>query len=68
MTYAKTVNPLDPRQQFCEYWPGECNLTADFQFFWVMAPSNQPITELGPLSTSQIADLLGLGTLKSANY
>ena len=33
-----------------------------------LAPSNQPITELGPPSTNQILGLLGLGTLKSANH
>ena len=62
MTYAKTVNPLDPQQQFCDYWPRECNLMADFWSCWVLAPSNQPITELGLLSTNQIAGLLGLCT------
>jgi len=28
----KTVNPLDPRQRFCQYWLRECNLTADNRF------------------------------------
>ena len=46
----KTANPLDPRQQFCQYWPRECNLTTDFWVCWVFAPSNQPIRELGPLA------------------
>ena len=27
---AKTVNHLDERRRFCQYWPRECNLTADF--------------------------------------
>ena len=82
----KTVNPLDPRQQFCQYWLRECNLTADFwiciswhpqisqseswdhyqpiSFWirWILAPSNQPIIELGPLSTNQLLDPLGLST------
>ena len=62
--YPKTVNPLDPRRKFCHYWPRECDLTADFWFFWVLAPSNHPITELEPLSTNQIPGLLSLGTLK----
>ena len=53
---SKTVNPLDPRRKFCQYWPRECNLTAEFD---CLAPSNQPITELGPLSTNQIPGLLG---------
>ena len=35
----------------------------DLQF---LAPSNQPIRELRPLSTNQILDPLDLGTLKSA--
>ena len=30
-----------------------------FWFYWVLAPSNQPITELGPLWTNQIPSLLG---------
>ena len=79
----KTVNPLDAQWRFCQYWPRECNLTADFYFTWVwhpqigqsqswdhyqpirfwvflvLAPSNQPITELVPLSTDQILGLLG---------
>ena len=63
----KTVNLLDERRRFCQYWPRECNLTADLRFCLVLAPSNQPITELGPLSTNQIVDPLDLGTLKSAN-
>ena len=29
---TKTVNHLDERRRFCQYWPRECNLTADF---WV---------------------------------
>ena len=65
---SKTVNPLDPRRKFCQYWPRECNLTADFWFFWVFAPSNHPITELEPLSTNLIPGLLSLGTFKSANH
>ena len=34
----------------------------------LLAPSNQPIRELGPLSTDQMLDPLDLGTLKSANH
>ena len=33
----KTVNPLDPRQGFCQYWPWGCNLTAEFWFCLVLA-------------------------------
>ena len=35
---AKTVKPLDPRRQFCQYWQRECNSTADFWFCWVWHP------------------------------
>ena len=66
--YPKTVNPLDPRRQFCQYWPRECNLTADFRFCWILAPSNQPIREVEPLSTNQLLDPMDLCTLKSANH
>ena len=65
---TKTPNPLFPRWQFCQYCRRECNLTADFWFCWVLALSNHPITELGPLSTYQIPDLLSLGTPKLANH
>lgn len=34
----------------------------------LLAPSNQPIRELEPLSTNQMLDPLDLGTLKSANH
>ena len=33
-----------------------------FWFRWILAPSNQPIIELGPLSTNQILDPPGLST------
>ena len=65
---TKTPNPLFPRRQFCQYCRRDCNLTANFWFCWVLALSNHPITELGPLSTYQIPDLLSLGTPKLANH
>ena len=34
----------------------------------LLAPSNQPMRELEPLSTNQMLDPLDLGTLKSANH
>ena len=55
---SKTVNPFDPRQQFCQYQPRDYNLTANFLFCLFLAPSNQSITKLGPLLTKQIVDLL----------
>ena len=42
--------PLDPRQQFCQFWPWECNFKAVFWLCWVLATSNQPIRELDPIA------------------
>ena len=68
VTIVTNSKNCDQVQRSCQYWQRECSLTADFRFCWVLAPSNQPITELGPLSTNQNLGLLGLGTLKSANH
>ena len=46
--------------QISQFWSCDHYQPIILRICWFLAPSNQPITEVGPLSTKQIADLLGL--------
>ena len=55
----------------CNSWHPQISQSESWNYYqpitfwirWILAPSNQPIIELGPLSTNQILDPLGLSTL-----